>query len=397
MKRILMFVFIGCLVMILGFPRPAFADNLDGVLASLNQNHQAIGKLVPDIHTLQVPPLNQMLSSSDRPICDNRGLSDRTIFSNALERNLYGCVNLYDLYFDSDIQRRIKDDSLRLSGPPSSENWVVDIPKTSSSIQHGRYFTRQYPEFAILGASVVDVPYHLNVWEHLNPQYNGANMVSKAIQVDGNAVVWQKIPSNSPSLPWVHQLFIVQNTSISNVGFGPSNAYVSKNMPKISFARDGRGRNTSGVYFTDFYYVLFGSYSDKIDQNTIKTIVQGIITGVIPQYPPVRNPSFKLPKLTRLTQTNLPINVSDAFSDRDQDRLYYQIRVTNLPSGLKFDATKNEISFDTSNGQPYGPGPNTAGKWLIPITVYDYDPKNPNSLPNHKNHTVTENFELEIQ
>lgn len=397
MKKILTLVFIGCLLMILGFPKPAFADRLDGVLASINQNHQAIGKLVPDIHTLQVPPPSHMLSSPDRPICNNRGLSDRTIFSNALGRNQYGCVNLYDLYFDSDIQRRIKDDVLRMSGPPSSENWVVDIPKTPSSIPHGRYFTRQYPEFAILGASVVDVPYHLNVWEHLNPQYSEVRMESKAIQVDGNAVVWQKIPSNSSGLPWVHQLFIVENTSVSNVGFGPSNPYADKQMPKISFARDGRGRNTSGVYFTDFYYILFGSYSDQIDQKAIATIVRAILTGVIPQHPPVRNPSFKLPKLTRQQQTNLPINVSGAFTDADGDRLYYQIRVTDLPSGLKFDPVKNEITFDTSNGQPYGPDPNTAGTWMIPITVYDFDPKNSNSLPNHQNHQVIEKFELEIQ
>lgn len=396
MKRILMFVFIGCLVMILGFPRPAFADRLDGVLASLNQNHQAIGKLVPDIHTLQIPPLNQMLSSPGKPICDNRGLSDRTIFSNA-SPGQYGCVNLYDWIFYADPQRHIKDDSLRLSGPPTSENQVVDIPKAFSSPYRGRYFTRQYPEFAILGASVADAPYRLQVWEHLNPQYDRAYITSQSVQVDRNAVIWQKIPSTASGLPWVHQLLIVENNSTSNIGFGPSNPIVDKQIPKISVASDRSANGPGRVNFPDFYYILFGSYSDKIDQNTIKTIVQGIITGVIPQYPPVRNPSFKLPKLTRLTQTNLPINVSDAFTDRDQDRLYYQIRVTNLPSGLKFDATKNEISFDTSNGQPYGPGPNTAGKWLIPITVYDYDPKNPNSLPNHKNHTVTENFELEIQ
>lgn len=390
MKKILAIVFIGCLVMILGFPKPAFADHLDSVLASLNQNHQAIGSVIPDIHTLQVPPSNQMVDK-----CINRGLSDLTIFRNTIPQlgsNRYGCATLYDLYFLSDP----KNSSLRLSGPPNSENWVVDIP--TSSVRHGRYFTRQYPEFAIIGASVVDVPYHLNVAAYLGSQYDGANIVSKTIPVGGNAVVWQKIASNSPGIPWVHQLFIVENASTSTVGFGPSGNYVSKEIPEINFVRDARGAPKSMfLSFTDFYYVLFGSYSDKIDEKIIKAIVDSIITGKAPQYAPVRNPNFQLPKLTRQQQTNLPINVSGAFTDPNGDRLYYQIRATALPSGLKFDATKNQIVVDTSNGQPYGPGPKTAGKWLIPITVYDYDPKNPNGLPNHKNNTVTEYFELEIQ
>ncbi|MGB3508657.1 MAG: Ig domain-containing protein [Microcoleaceae cyanobacterium] len=356
MKKILMFMFMGCLVVVLGFPRPAAADRIDRVLADLNSNHQAIGQAIPKLHKLEIPPPGSRG-------CGNIGLTDKTIFEGS---GSYGCLSLIDIYANEPAGGGLRGLLTH------SEKQVVNIPSTVGN-QLGRYFTGQYPEFAIIGANV-KVPFWfqfnnnaLNYYGYKNTYPSG-----EQFQVDKDAVFWEQIPSNDNTrIPTVHELLIAENYPASDLQIG----YVD-NLPDPGSIMSPLNSRTA-IYtksgfpplyfrFDHFYLVLFGSYA-PIDRNTIETIVRTITTGNPPSIFSV-NPSFSFPELTRNSTTNLPIDVSTAFTSSVNTSTYTLLDI-DLPDGLKFDPTTKSIIADPSALPPAGP--KRSGSYPVPITVND--------------------------
>ncbi|NEO56838.1 MAG: hypothetical protein F6K54_29450 [Okeania sp. SIO3B5] len=354
----------GCLVILLGFQRPAAADRIDQVLAGLNRNHRAIGQVIPDLHTLEVG--RDKISR-----CPEGGLTDKTIFNVYGSSNyvpeyrsgFYGCLKLQHLTF--------YDYSERILNLPNSENRVVNIPSKSGH-QLGRYFTRQYPELAILGVNIARRPFNTDILDvDLSDDYDGSRpRVERTFQVDSNAVIWEKIPSNSRYAPTVHQLLIAEDTRASELTGKPQHSTLSNGgnrfgMSLLTFVR-ARPKITYHN-FKNFYLVLFGSYSTAIDQNTIENIVRAINTGNPPSLFSV-NPNFSFPRLTVNSTTNLPIDVSTAFISSVKTS-YYNISDAKLPDGLKFDRPTKSIIVDPN--APLPAGPKRSRLYHVPITVDD--------------------------
>ncbi|MGE5657359.1 MAG: putative Ig domain-containing protein [Actinomycetota bacterium] len=119
------------------------------------------------------------------------------------------------------------------------------------------------------------------------------------------------------------------------------------------------------------------AFSVDVSDGNNPTVTQRLTIKVNPKpnSAPTRNPNFRLPNLTVGVPINPPIDVSNAFTDPDGDKLTYTIDIIDLPASLTFNPNTNQISGI----------PRRAGTLDIPITVSD-----------NQNPPVTEEFSLTV-
>ncbi|MGB3508655.1 MAG: Ig domain-containing protein [Microcoleaceae cyanobacterium] len=406
MKKFLMFIVMVCLVILLGFPKPVSASNLDYAYSSIERNHQAIGRAIPGLHTLKPIPYNTY--------DDCKGtlwFSDETILRKYIPRSGTGpCSSsqmlrwyTYPYKNGHRVISPIFDDSFD-SSVGSLRNTYVNqmkglIRETGDSRYEkkylGSYFAQQYPEFAIFGASELRKNFRYVNKIELNPDYYSGTTKGQKLTVDGTtAVVWeQQIPSTgSNALPTVHHLLIVENSSISDIDLIPEpNRYFQKNANyqynrgyPTHFVRDRiRDRHSNKIsdevsLFDSFYYLIFASDA-PLTQNIIENVVHSITTGTAPapySPSPTVNYNFSFPTLKVGQTTNLPIDVSTAFNP-SVNSWTYKVSDFQLPSGLTFDSTTKSIIVDPSALPP--PGPKSSGSFSVDIAVDD----NNGNTPSH--------------
>ncbi|MGB3508654.1 MAG: putative Ig domain-containing protein [Microcoleaceae cyanobacterium] len=410
MKRFLILMVMVCLVILLGFPKPVSASNLEYTYSSIKRNHQAIGSAIPGLHTLEPLSYSSPVYNTYQFPRDCEGttwFSDKTI-TGKYQNGSGSCPSLQRLawYISPYSNRGSKTTSIVLNGYTYNAEIKGLIRETKESGYEekylGRYFAQQYPEFAIFGASELRKNFMYKNYLDLNSDYYSGTTKGQKFAVDGStAVVWeQQIPSSSISnaLPTIHHVLIVENSSISDIDLSPHMSYqfhknANYQYPKVfppHVLRDKiRDRKTpmpdEVSLFNSFYYLIFATDAPLTNKNIIENVVHSITTGTAPtpySPSPTVNSSFSFPTLKVGQTTNLPIDVSTAFNP-SSNSWTYTVSDPDLPSGLTFDPTTKSIIADPSALPP--PGPKSDGSFSVKITVDD-----------HNGHVVNSSFNLTV-
>ncbi|NEO57665.1 MAG: hypothetical protein F6K54_34125 [Okeania sp. SIO3B5] len=413
MKKFLILMVMVCLVILLGFPKPVSAANLQYTFSSTKRNHQAIGRAIPGLHTLEPLSYSSPVYSSYQFPRDCEGttwFSDKTITGKYLNGSgtcpSWQRLSWYSSPYSNRGSERTSDNSPTVLNGDAYNTEIKELIRETKESGYeekflGRYFAEQYPEFAIFGASELRKNFMYNNSLHLNSDYSSlitpGTTKGQKLTVDGStAVVWeQQIPNSSlsNSLPTIHHVLIVENSSISDIDLTPhmsvpfhnnANYQYSKVFPP-HILRDRIRTRKNFVpdeisLFDSFYYLIFATDAPLTNKNIIENVVRSIITGTAPapySPPAIFNPSFKLPELKVKDTTNLPIDLSigpsgGAFCSTSPCPSSWEYDIDSqlkLPDGLKLDPT-GKIIVDPLAPPPAGP--KIARPYTFTITVDDH-------------------------